>query len=56
VTEPSHVWDAARATADSLTELDMGAHAASKSRAREHLLEAVRAAIAKEFGAQPSRP
>lgn len=56
VTEPSNVWDAARATADSLTELDMGAHAASKSRAREHLLEAVRAAIAKEFGAQPSRP
>ncbi|TMS00543.1 crotonase/enoyl-CoA hydratase family protein [Nonomuraea basaltis] len=50
VVEPARVWDAARATAESLSKLDMGAHAASKLRARQHVLEAVRAGIEKEFG------
>ncbi|TMR05507.1 crotonase/enoyl-CoA hydratase family protein [Nonomuraea turkmeniaca] len=51
VVEPARMWDAARATAESLTGLDMAAHAASKLRARRHMLEAVRAGIAEEFGA-----
>jgi enoyl-CoA hydratase len=56
VVEPARVWDAARATAESLTRLDMRAHAASKARARRHMLEAVRAGIAQEFSAATTLP
>ncbi|MEV1172855.1 hypothetical protein [Nonomuraea sp. NPDC049784] len=42
--------DVARETAESLTALNMRAHAASKSRARRQTLEAVRAGIDEEFG------
>ncbi|MFC4016287.1 hypothetical protein ACFOY2_54415 [Nonomuraea purpurea] len=48
--EPARVWDVARATAESLTTLDLRAHADSKLRARRHTLEAVRAGIVEEFG------
>ncbi|MGP3965128.1 crotonase/enoyl-CoA hydratase family protein [Nonomuraea sp. 3N208] len=51
VVEPARVWDAARASAESLTALDLAAHTASKARAGGHLLEAVRAGIAEDFGA-----
>ncbi|MFI7127353.1 crotonase/enoyl-CoA hydratase family protein [Nonomuraea sp. NPDC050153] len=56
VVEPARVSDAARETAEALTALDMKAHAASKARARRQTLEAIRAGIAKEFGAGATWP
>ncbi len=45
VVQPSELQDVARKTAAQLAKLDMDAHAASKLRARDHALKAVRAAI-----------
>jgi enoyl-CoA hydratase len=52
--EPARVWDVARGTAESLSTLDRHAHAASKLRARQPTLAAVRAGIAKEFATDPT--
>lgn len=45
----------ARSTAVALSKLDMHAHAASKLRAREHTLNAIRAAIDADYAAFRSR-
>ena len=45
VVRASELQDVARSTATQLAKLDMDAHAATKLRAREHTLKAVRAAI-----------
>ncbi|MGW0811298.1 crotonase/enoyl-CoA hydratase family protein [Nonomuraea sp. NPDC002799] len=48
--EPARVWDTARGVAESLTSLDLPAHAESKSRARRQALAAIRAGITEDFG------
>lgn len=45
VVQPAELQDAARSTASQLAKLNMDAHAASKLRARDQALKAVRAAI-----------
>ena len=45
VVEASELQDAARSTAAQLASLNMGAHAATKLRAREHALTAIREAM-----------
>jgi enoyl-CoA hydratase len=45
VVAPAELRDAARSTALALAALDMSAHAASKLRARDHTLQAIRAGI-----------
>ncbi|MGN9843903.1 crotonase/enoyl-CoA hydratase family protein [Nonomuraea sp. H19] len=54
VVEPARVHDVAMETAETLAKLDLRAHAATKLRARRHLLEALRAGIADEFGTPAS--
>jgi enoyl-CoA hydratase len=51
VVEPAELQEAARAVAKQLAGLNMEAHAASKLRAREAALAAIRAGIEAEFGA-----
>lgn len=51
VVSASELQDVAQGTAAALTKLDMAAHAASKLRARDHALKAIRAAIEAENAA-----
>ncbi|HKA31292.1 MAG TPA: enoyl-CoA hydratase-related protein, partial [Candidatus Binatia bacterium] len=51
VVAPSELGDAARAAAGELAKLDVGVHTATKLRARAHVLEAIRAAIAADDAA-----
>jgi enoyl-CoA hydratase len=51
VVEPGEVLAAARAIAESLRGLDMRAHAATKLRARQQTLQAIRAGIEADFAA-----
>jgi enoyl-CoA hydratase len=51
VVPASELGDVARSTAERLAKLDRDAHAASKLRAREHALKAVRAAIESDAAA-----
>jgi enoyl-CoA hydratase len=50
VVPPDEVLTAAHETASQFTQLDMGAHSATKLRVREPVLQALRAAIVDEFG------
>jgi len=50
VAQPSELRDVARGIAGQLAQLNMAAHAATKLRARNHALKALRAAIESEFG------
>jgi enoyl-CoA hydratase len=50
VVPPPELWTAARETAVALTRLDMAAHVATKLRARDAALVALRGAIAADFG------
>jgi enoyl-CoA hydratase len=51
VVPPSELQDAAQSTAAQLAQLNLEAHAASKLRAREAALTAIRAGIEADFGA-----
>ncbi|MCH7698543.1 MAG: crotonase/enoyl-CoA hydratase family protein [Chloroflexi bacterium] len=50
VVQPSELQDAARKMAAQLAKLDMNAHAATKLRARDNALKAIRAGIESDFG------
>lgn len=56
VVPDAEVLKEARSAADVMAMLDLDAHAASKLRARDQALTAIRAGIDTEFGAVPSGP
>lgn len=51
VVQPAELQQAARSAAEALSKLDMNAHAATKLRARDHALKAIRSAIEANAGA-----
>ncbi|MBV8928262.1 MAG: crotonase/enoyl-CoA hydratase family protein [Mycobacteriaceae bacterium] len=53
--EPAQVLPRAQQVAREALQLDAGAHAASKLRARSEALDAIRAAVKSEFGREPRR-
>jgi enoyl-CoA hydratase len=55
VVPAAELLDVARSTAETFASLDLDAHAASKLRARDHALAAIRAGIDTEFGRPTGR-